>query len=119
MMAMTSSLLEDVCRTVENERQPETLREASSFLCQLTDGKYTRIWTPLGVPLPFMISELDQGRTWAWNVAGVPATRHGVEPLDDGSRVWMSAPVWAPAYLPVLSQALRRIDAMSVQFRTG
>ena len=82
-------------------------------------GATGRVWMPLGVPLPFMISELDQGRTWAWNVAGVPATRHGVEPLDDGSRVWMSAPVWAPAYLPVLSQALRRIDEMSVQFRTG
>lgn len=47
-LAMTSCLLEDVCKTVENERQPETLREASGFLAQLTDGKYTRIWTPLG-----------------------------------------------------------------------
>lgn len=81
-------------------------------------GATGRVWTPVGVPLPFVISELDQGRTWAWNVAGVPATRHGVEPLDDGSRVWMSAPVWAPAYLPVLAIALRRIDAMSLQFRS-
>lgn len=47
-LAMASCLLEDVCRTFEKERQPETLREASSFLAQLTDGKYTRIWTPLG-----------------------------------------------------------------------
>jgi len=47
-LAMASSLLEDVCSTFERERQPETLREASSFLSQLTEGKYTRIWTPLG-----------------------------------------------------------------------
>ncbi|MEM9645736.1 MAG: hypothetical protein AAF989_12170, partial [Planctomycetota bacterium] len=47
-LAMASSLLEDVCNTFERERQPETLREASSFLSQLTEGKYTRIWTPLG-----------------------------------------------------------------------
>jgi hypothetical protein len=47
-LSMASSLLEDVCSTFERERQPETLREASSFLSQLTDGKYTRIWTPLG-----------------------------------------------------------------------
>lgn len=47
-LATASCLLEDVCSTVENERQPETLREASSFLNQLTDGKYVRIWTPLG-----------------------------------------------------------------------
>ncbi|EMI55793.1 ATP-binding protein [Rhodopirellula sallentina] len=47
-LATASCLLEDVCGTFERERQPETLREASSFLNQLTDGKYTRIWTPLG-----------------------------------------------------------------------
>lgn len=47
-LSMASCLLEDVCRTFERERQPETLREASTFLNQLTDGKYTRIWTPLG-----------------------------------------------------------------------
>ncbi|TWU40446.1 AAA family ATPase [Novipirellula artificiosorum] len=47
-LSMASCLLEDVCGTFERERQPETLREASSFLTQLTDGKYSRIWTPLG-----------------------------------------------------------------------
>jgi uncharacterized protein YhaN len=47
-LSMASCLLEEVCGTFERERQPETLREASSFLSQLTDGKYTRIWTPLG-----------------------------------------------------------------------
>jgi len=47
-LSMASCLLEDVCATFEKERQPETLREASSFLGQLTDGKYVRVWTPLG-----------------------------------------------------------------------
>lgn len=78
-------------------------------------GATGRVWTPVGVPLPFVISELDPGRTWAWNVAGVPATRHGVEPQDNGCRAWMSAPVWAPAYLPVLAIALRRIDDMATR----
>ncbi len=80
-------------------------------------GARGRVWTPVGVPLPFVITELDPGRMWAWTVAGVPATRHGVEPLDCGSRLWMSAPLWAPAYLPVLAIALRRIDAMTAEFR--
>ena len=78
-------------------------------------GATGRVWTPVGVPLPFAISELDPGRSWAWHVAGVPATRHGVEPTDTGCRVWMSAPVWAPAYLPVLAVALRRIDEMAAR----
>ena len=47
-LATASCLVEDVCGKFERERQPETLREASSFLAQLTDGKYVRIWTPLG-----------------------------------------------------------------------
>jgi uncharacterized protein YhaN len=47
-LATTTSLLERVCEIYETERQPETLREASSFLGQLTDGKYRRVWTPLG-----------------------------------------------------------------------
>lgn len=48
VLATASCLVEEVCGKFERERQPETLREASSFLAQLTDGKYTRIWTPLG-----------------------------------------------------------------------
>lgn len=48
ILATASCLVEEVCGKFERERQPETLREASSFLAQLTDGKYTRIWTPLG-----------------------------------------------------------------------
>lgn len=47
-LAVTTLLLENVCELYETERQPETLREASAFLNQLTEGKYVRIWTPLG-----------------------------------------------------------------------
>ncbi len=47
-LAVTTQLLDNVCEVYETERQPETLREASAFLSQLTDGKYQRIWTPLG-----------------------------------------------------------------------
>lgn len=79
-------------------------------------GATGRVWTPVGVPLPFTITELDPGRSWAWRVAGVPATHHGVEPTARGCRAWMSAPVWAPAYLPVLAVALRRIEKMAVDF---
>ncbi len=47
-LAVTTHLLDKVCEVYETERQPETLREASAFLSQLTDGKYVRVWTPLG-----------------------------------------------------------------------
>lgn len=48
ILGTATCLMEEVCQTFENERQPETLREASSYLSQLTDGKYVRVWTPLG-----------------------------------------------------------------------
>lgn len=47
-LAVTLRMLEDIRESYEAERQPETLGEASLYLSRLTDGKYTRIWTPLG-----------------------------------------------------------------------
>jgi hypothetical protein len=65
------------------------------------------------VPLPFTITEFEPVRRWAWQVAGVPATAHGVEPVDAGTRLYMSAPVWAAPYVPILAIALQRIDRMT------
>lgn len=45
--ATTSVLLESIREIYENERQPETLKEASEFLSQISGGQYTRIWTKL------------------------------------------------------------------------
>ncbi|TFV57659.1 SRPBCC family protein [Mycobacterium sp. PS03-16] len=75
-------------------------------------GERGRVFTPVGLPLPFTITEFQPGRYWAWQVAGIPATGHGVEPTDTGTRVYMNAPVWAGAYVPVLAIALSRIDRM-------
>lgn len=78
-------------------------------------GATGRVWTPLGFPLPFVISEFDPEHYWAWDVAGVPATRHGVRPHGAGCRVWMTAPLWAPAYLPVLEIAVRRVEQLALR----
>ncbi len=48
VLAVTLRMLEDIRASYEEERQPETLGEASLYLNRLTGGKYTRIWTPLG-----------------------------------------------------------------------
>ena len=45
--AAVSLLLDRIRHEYEQHRQPETLREASKYMSQLTSGKYTRIWTPL------------------------------------------------------------------------
>ena len=76
-------------------------------------GSRGKVWTPVGVALPFEITEFDEGRVWAWKIAGVPATRHVVTPHSQGCRTSFGVPLWAPAYLPVCALALKRIEALA------
>jgi uncharacterized protein YhaN len=52
--AAVSLFLERIREEYEKNRQPETLREASNYMSQLTNGKYTRIWTPLAHDILFV-----------------------------------------------------------------
>lgn len=52
--AAVSMFLERVRAEYEQHRQPETLREASEYMTKLTNGKYTRIWTPLAHDILFV-----------------------------------------------------------------
>jgi uncharacterized protein YhaN len=52
--AAVSLLLERIREDYERHRQPETLKEASGYLHQLTGGRYTRIWTPLAHDILFV-----------------------------------------------------------------
>lgn len=52
--ATVSLLLERIREDYERHRQPETLKEASDYLRQLTGGRYTRIWTPLAHDILFV-----------------------------------------------------------------
>jgi uncharacterized protein YhaN len=52
--AAVSLFLERIRQEYEQHRQPETLREASNYMSQLTSGKYTRIWTPLAHDILFV-----------------------------------------------------------------
>ena len=52
--AAVSLFLERIRAEYEANRQPETLQEASKYMRQLTDGRYTRIWTPLAHDILFV-----------------------------------------------------------------
>ncbi len=47
VLAASTQMLEMIRETYESKRQPETLKEASTYLDRLTEGKYSRIWTRL------------------------------------------------------------------------
>lgn len=77
-----------------------------------------RVRTPLGVWLPFTVTQWhDDGarRAWSWRVGGVPATSHEVVADGFACRVRFAVPLWAPAYLPVVELALRRIRSIAEQ----
>jgi uncharacterized protein YhaN len=46
--SVAHSVLDEIRKQYESDRQPETLRDASRYLARLTEGRYTRVWTPLG-----------------------------------------------------------------------
>ena len=91
---------------------------------ELALGATGTVRTSWGVSLPFVITEFEPGRLWSWTVAGVPATRHWVEPSgggagegarDDtqgGARIGMAVPWWSAPYATVCAVALRRIEAL-------
>jgi uncharacterized protein YhaN len=48
VLATTSAALDSIRSAYETHRQPEALQEASEYLKRLTQGRYVRVWAPLG-----------------------------------------------------------------------
>jgi hypothetical protein len=70
VLSVTGGLLESIREIYENERQPQTLAEASEYLAKITRGQYVRIWTPMGDDVlrvddgdgkPYRLDVLSQG----------------------------------------------------------
>ncbi|MBN1394866.1 MAG: AAA family ATPase [Pirellulales bacterium] len=47
-LATACRVLDEIRESYERHRQPETLRAASGYLDRFTQGRYLRVWTPLG-----------------------------------------------------------------------
>ena len=80
---------------------------------ELSAGAEGTVWTAVGVPLRFRVTDFDPGHRWAWQVAGVTATGHEVIETPGGCRVRFDVPWWAVAYLPVCAAALARIERLA------
>lgn len=66
--------------------------------------------TVAGVSLPFRITDWEDGRSWGWDVASVPATTHHVRPVgSDRCEVAFGVPWLAAPYALVCRAALARI----------
>lgn len=77
-------------------------------------GASGSVTTVGGLQLPFVITTFVDGASWSWDVAGVGATEHRVDVLDDGRcRVRFGVPWPATPYLVVCHAALRRLEAVA------
>lgn len=48
VLSLACRTLQTIKTIYEKDRQPETLQEASGYMRRLTNGRYTRVWSPLG-----------------------------------------------------------------------
>lgn len=97
-----------------------SVRAVQSDAPRVAPGVEGRVETPIGLRVPFRITQVVEGERWSWRVAGVPATGHAVTPLgDDRCRVELSVPIAGFPYTLVLWIALRRIAALAEQEAAG
>lgn len=77
---------------------------------EIRAGTRGRVRTPMGAWLPFTVTAVEPGRTWHWRVAGLAATGHRIEPVDDHhTRVVFEVPAWGFPYAVVCRAALRNL----------
>jgi hypothetical protein len=80
---------------------------------RLHDGAVGQVQTPIGAWLTFRVTQWDEGRSWAWSVAHVPATGHRVEPgAEGGAAATIDVPLWAAPYAPLCWVALGRLGRL-------
>ncbi len=75
-----------------------------------------RVQTAVGFWFRFRVTEWEEGRRWAWKVAGIPATAHRVEPIAGASATSlgiMEIPNWAPFYAPLCWVALGKVGGVT------
>ncbi len=91
-----------------------TLRAVESSAVGVAAGVRGRVKTPAGVWLPFTITDVVEGRSWSWEVAGVSATGHVVEPLGPARCRAMFTVAWPFApYVIVLRRGLKRLATLA------
>ena len=83
-------------------------------------GVSGRVRTPVGVWLPFTITEVVEGRSWGWRVAGIEATGHQLVATGPStSRVEFTAPTWGAPYVLVLRRGLTRLKHLAETERSA
>ncbi len=79
-------------------------------------GAHGKVKIPIGIWVPFVITEYEEMRYWSWRIWGVRATGHKIEPLDEcRCNIIFEVPTFASPYLFICWIAIRRIKIILEQ----
>ncbi|MEM4782102.1 MAG: SRPBCC family protein [Halalkalicoccus sp.] len=96
---------------VDTRRWPEWGPSITDVECRdrrIRPGSTGRVRLVGGAWVPFEVTYRDAYR-WTWEVAGIPATGHRVEPRNGSCRAVFEVPLLAAGYVPVCRLALSRL----------
>ena len=89
------------------------LSDAVCDVDEIATGVTGVLETTFGLSLPFRITSCLDHR-WTWDLYGVTATGHRVEPLGDGGcRVVFEVPLVAMGYSPICAVALQELENLA------
>ena len=76
-------------------------------------GTRGRVKVHFGMWVPFVITDFHEQRYWSWNIWGIRATGHRIEPVDESScNLFFEVPAIAVPYLFICWIAIKRIKAI-------
>jgi hypothetical protein len=87
-----------------------TVRSVTCSDRYIRKGSWGKVCTPIGLWVPFLITEYEHENYWTWKVAGIRATGHRIIPFNTNSCiVAFELPLsWMP-YVIVCRIALKRM----------
>lgn len=87
-----------------------TVRAVSCTERFIRKGSKGKVLTPIGLWVPFRITDYETLRFWGWNVGGIRATGHRLIACDEKScRIVFEVPSWGFPYVIVCRMAATKI----------
>ena len=111
MFSASPDMLWDlITDTTRWSRWGPTVKAVRTSEPYIRKGSEGHVLTPLGIWLPFVVTDYEHERFWKWKVASVRATGHRLQSTDaGGALLWFEVPVMAFPYIAICRLALTRI----------
>jgi len=90
-----------------------TVRSVTCSDRYIRKGSWGKVCTPIGLWVPFLITEYEHENYWAWKVAGIQATGHRLIQFSTNSCiVAFELPLYWLPYVIVCRLALKRMAGL-------